>query len=281
MLGGRAIRWSNVARVGAVLVSLTVAIVAAPGILRGPKPPPLPSDIGLTKLASSQPPRQRAGRPGHEPKLADTPARTAHPPYFATRRHVQTAPRLDATIPARRRWVAPTRRQRMRRPSRYRPRSGPDADCGRRRQVGAASPSPSRRSRLHRRLSQIRRAAQLGTGGPPSSDSSIERNPDAPPRPHPAPCACHPARHVRWPRSASARIRPDRAGAGLYVPFRCHPGFAAGLGDAFFRRTSGDFVSTSECRQGAGGLTVTHRRSHTRVHREGAWTFAAPAGTTP
>lgn len=78
----------------------------------------------------------------------------------------------------------------------------------------------------------------------------------------------------------AAALSPARAGAGLYTAVQCHPAFGAGHDDSSFSRSSADFISGAACAKGAGGLQVTHRRSHTLDRRSGGWAFSAPAGAS-
>jgi len=86
------IRWVNVAKLAAGVIGCVALVLGLPALLERPKPPPLPSDIGLAPAADAPPPASlratRASRPGPEHSRAGKPDREPDP----RRRHEGTRP---------------------------------------------------------------------------------------------------------------------------------------------------------------------------------------------
>jgi hypothetical protein len=64
------IRWVNVARLAAGAIGCTALVVGLPALLDRPKPPPLPSDVGLAPAADA-PPAPRVKAPPRSDKPRD------------------------------------------------------------------------------------------------------------------------------------------------------------------------------------------------------------------
>ena len=63
------IRWVNVARLAAGAIGCTALVVGLPALLERPKPPPLPSNVGLAPAADAPPAaRLHAARGSREPR---------------------------------------------------------------------------------------------------------------------------------------------------------------------------------------------------------------------
>jgi hypothetical protein len=100
MAKGTRIRWVNVARLAAGAIGCVALALGLPALLERPKPPPLPSDVGLSpstlprsgELRASQPEPKRGQRAAPQEHHAERKARTG-------RRNVRRPPGRRAAEP--------------------------------------------------------------------------------------------------------------------------------------------------------------------------------------
>jgi hypothetical protein len=100
-----------------------------------------------------------------------------------------------------------------------------------------------------------------------------------------------PLRHLRRHRRAAlaaallavlalALAAAPEAGAGTYRAVQCHEPLDAGRADAAFKRSSPRYVASADCARDGLGIRHEPGPERTAAGRFGAWTLAAPAGTT-